>query len=188
MNLSYGIMGIDAGTRLIVPVFFGRCPLSATNNWPIGEIDYQEEIVVKLMKNWLLLLALLGWFGHAGAAPLAGYGPDIQLQEAKQVAEAAAREAERLKLRVAIAIVDTAGHLVYFEKADDTQTASVEVAIAKARSASNFRRATKVFEEALLAGRTSILGLPGAVPVEGGVPIVQNDSFVTMPRMTMRLH
>jgi glc operon protein GlcG len=133
---------------------------------------------VKLMKNWMLLLALLGWFGHAGAAPVASYGPNIQLQKAKQVAAAAAREAERLQLRVAIAIVDTAGHLVYFEKADDTQTASVEVAIAKARSSSNFRRPTKVFEDAVVGGRTSILGLPGSVPVEGGVPIVLNDKII----------
>lgn len=130
------------------------------------------------MRSWILLLALLGWISHAVAAPAASYGPDIQLQAARQVATAAAHEAQRLQLKVAIAIVDTAGQLIYFERADDTQTASVEVAIAKARSASNFRRSTKVFEDALLAGRTSILGLPGAVPVEGGVPIMLNERVI----------
>lgn len=121
---------------------------------------------------------MLGFFGHVSADQALSYGPGIQLQQAKRVAEVAAREAKRLDLRVAVAIVDTAGHLVYFEKADDTQTASVEVAIAKARSASNFRRPTKVFEDAVVGGRTSILGLPGAVPVEGGVPIILNNRII----------
>jgi len=133
---------------------------------------------MKVFNCLILSLAMLGFFSHASAAPALSYGPNVQLQQAKQVAKAAVLEAERLNLRVAVAIVDTAGHLVYFEKADDTQTASVEVAIAKARSASNFRRPTKVFEDALAGGRTSILGLPGAVPVEGGLPIVLNNRII----------
>ncbi|HEY8354873.1 MAG TPA: heme-binding protein [Methylophilaceae bacterium] len=130
------------------------------------------------IRYWSLLLVLTGVLCHAGAGQAADYGPDITLQDAKRVAAAAASTAERLKLKVAIAIVDTAGQLVYFEKADDTQTASVDIAIAKARSANNFRRSTKVFEDAVLSGRTSILGLPGAVPVEGGLPIVRQDRII----------
>jgi glc operon protein GlcG len=132
---------------------------------------------VRFLKSTLSCLAFL-FLGQAYAGTAPGYGPDIQLQDAKRIAAEAAHEADRMQLNVAIAIVDTAGHLVYFEKADDTQAASVEVAIAKARSASNFRRATKVFEEAVLSGRTSILGLPGAVPVEGGVPIVRSGKII----------
>jgi uncharacterized protein GlcG (DUF336 family) len=133
---------------------------------------------MKVFSRLILSLGMLGFFGHVSADQALSYGPGIQLQQAKRVAEVAAREAKRLNLRVAVAIVDTAGHLVYFEKADDTQTASVEVAIAKARSASNFRRPTKVFEDAVVGGRTSILGLPGAVPVEGGVPIILNNRII----------
>ncbi len=133
---------------------------------------------MKIFSRLILSLGMLGFISHVSADQALSYGSGIHLQQAKRVAEVAAREANRLNLRVSVAIVDTAGHLVYFEKADDTQTASVEVAIAKARSASNFRRPTKVFEDAVVGGRTSILGLPGAVPVEGGVPIVLNNRII----------
>jgi uncharacterized protein GlcG (DUF336 family) len=130
------------------------------------------------LKYLIIIVGLLGFLNPVWAAPAVSYGPDIDLAHARKLAAVAATEAERMKLRVAIAIVDTAGHLVYFEKADDTQTASVEVSIAKARSASNFRRPTKVFEDALNGGRTSVLGLPGAVPVEGGVPLVREGRII----------
>ncbi|HZV62767.1 MAG TPA: heme-binding protein [Methylophilaceae bacterium] len=107
-----------------------------------------------------------------------GYGPSVSLETAKQVATSAAEMARKQNFRVAIAIVDTAGNLVYFEKLDDTQTASVEVAIAKARSAGTYRRETKVFETALSNGRTAILGLPGAVPIEGGIPLVREGKVI----------
>ncbi len=133
-----------------------------------------------LMTKFLLLLSTAGLmvFATLGYAAQPSYGPDINLQQAKQVANAASQQAVRMKLNVVIAIVDTAGHLVYYEKADDTQTASAEVAIAKAKSASTFRRATKVFEDAVVKGRTAVLGLPGAVPIEGGVPIVVNKKII----------
>lgn len=133
---------------------------------------------MKLFRYLIVIAGIIGFLNPAVAAPAVSYGPDIGLERARQLAALAAAEAERMQLRVAIAIVDTAGHLVYFEKADDTQTASVEVAIAKARSASNFRRPTKVFEDALNGGRTSLLGLPGAVPVEGGVPLVHMGKVI----------
>lgn len=133
---------------------------------------------MKLFKYLILIAGLLGFFNPVAAAPAVSYGPDIGLERARQLAAVAADKAERMQLKVAIAIVDTAGHLVYFEKADDTQTASIEVAIAKARSASNFRRSTKAFEDALNSGRTSLLGLPGALPVEGGVPLVHMGKVI----------
>lgn len=83
-------------------------------------------------------------------------------------------EARKNNWPVTIAVLDTAGHLVAFEKMDDTQTASVDVAQDKGRSAAIYRRPSKVFED-LVAGAgagTRILGLRGASPVEGGVPIV----------------
>jgi uncharacterized protein GlcG (DUF336 family) len=81
---------------------------------------------------------------------------------------------------MAVAIVDPNGDLVYFEKMDDTQNGSVDVAIAKARSAARFKRPTKVFQDALAAGGEGlrILALDGAVPVEGGVPIVIGGKIV----------
>jgi len=79
---------------------------------------------------------------------------------------------------MAIAIVDNHGTLVYYEMADDTQTASAGIAVDKARSAATFRRPTKAFEDAVAGGRVAILGLSGAVPIEGGVPIVVAGKIV----------
>jgi len=123
----------------------------------------------------LVLVCMMGW---CMASQADGYGPSITLDTAKQVAASAADEARKQQFRVAIAIVDTAGQLVYFEKLDDTQMASVEVAIAKARSAGIYRRETKVFETALSQGRNAILGLPGAVPIEGGIPLVKDGKVI----------
>lgn len=135
------------------------------------------------MKMLNKILLILGTAGSIGFTPIsfaadASYGVNISLAQAKQLANAAAQKARHMNLNVAIAIVDTAGHLVYYEKADDTQTASADVSIAKARSANNFRRSTKVFGDAVANGRTAVLGLPGAVPIEGGIPIVVNRKIL----------
>lgn len=129
----------------------------------------------------IICILTLGWL--AAWSPIAlsqteTYGPSVTLETAKRVAAKAMEVANKNGYRVAIAIVDTAGHLVYFEKLDDTQTASVEVAVAKAKSASTYRRETKVFEMALATGRMGILGLPGAVPIEGGIPLVKDGKII----------
>jgi uncharacterized protein GlcG (DUF336 family) len=100
------------------------------------------------------------------------YGPAISLEQAKKVASAAVAEANRNQWKVAIAIVDTHGFLKYYEMMDDTQTASANIAVEKARTAAMFRRPTKMLEEAIAGGRNAILGMPGATPIEGGLPIV----------------
>jgi uncharacterized protein GlcG (DUF336 family) len=98
----------------------------------------------------------------------------IVLDAAKKAAAAAAAEARKNSWNMAIAIVDPGGHLVYFEKMDNTQTGSVDVAIEKARSAALFRRPTKVFQDGVAAGGEGLrlLRLEGSVPIDGGVPIV----------------
>ena len=74
---------------------------------------------------------------------------------------------------MAVAIVDPSGTLVRFEKIDDTQTGSAQVAIDKARSAARFKRTTKSFQDALAGGGVGlrVLAIQGAIPVEGGVPL-----------------
>jgi uncharacterized protein GlcG (DUF336 family) len=108
------------------------------------------------------------------------YGTPINIETAKKVAAPALAEARKNQWLMAVAIVDTAGDLVYFEKMDDTQVGSVDVAIAKARSAARFKRPTKAFQDALAAGGEGlrILALEGAVPVDGGVPIVIGGKVV----------
>jgi uncharacterized protein GlcG (DUF336 family) len=108
------------------------------------------------------------------------YGTSINAETAKKVAAPALAEARKNQWAMAVAIVDTAGDLVYFEKMDDTQVGSVEVAIAKARSAARFKRPTKAFQDALAAGGEGlrILALNGAIPVDGGVPLVVGGKIV----------
>jgi uncharacterized protein GlcG (DUF336 family) len=108
------------------------------------------------------------------------YGQSIGLEAAKRVAAATLAEAQRNGWAMAVAIVDVAGELVCFEKMDDTQNGSVKVALAKARSAALFKRPTKAFQDALTATQDGlrILALEGAVPVEGGLPIVMADRIV----------
>ena len=108
------------------------------------------------------------------------YGPSIGLEQAKQVASAAFAEVRKNNWTMAIAIVDTHGELVYFEKMDDTQQASVVVSQEKARSAARFKRPTKAFQDMLAAGSDGVrvLRLKGAVPVEGGLPIVVGNKVI----------
>ncbi len=106
------------------------------------------------------------------------YGTPISLDNAKKTAEVAAAEAQKNGWGMAIAIVDPAGMLVYFEKLENTQNGSVHVSIAKARSAALFRRPTKAFEDALVGGRQAILALPDAIPLEGGIPLVSEGKIV----------
>lgn len=102
----------------------------------------------------------------------------LTLAEAKKVLAAAQADAAKSNLTVAIAIVDDGGHLVLFEKMDGTQPGSVPIAIAKARSASLFKRPTKVFEDAVTGGRTVILSLDGVLAIEGGVPMTVGTTVV----------
>ncbi len=108
------------------------------------------------------------------------YGMPIGLDDAKKAAAAALAEARGNNWRMAAAVVDTGGHLVFFEKMDGTQTGSVAVAIAKARSAALFQRPTRAFQEMLAGGGDGlrVFGLEGAVPVEGGVPLVRDGKIV----------
>jgi uncharacterized protein GlcG (DUF336 family) len=107
-----------------------------------------------------------------------GYGASINLETARKVASAAAAEGRANGWTVAVAIVDTAGDLVYFERMDDTQVASSLIAQEKARTAVRFKRPSKSFEEALTAGRIAVLGLPGVTPVEGGIPLLIDGKIV----------
>jgi uncharacterized protein GlcG (DUF336 family) len=108
------------------------------------------------------------------------YGFPIGLEVAKQVASPAIAEAQKNDWAMAIAIVDPSGDLVYFEKMDLTQAGSVTVALDKARSAARFKRPTKAFQDMLASGGEGlrVLGLEGAVPVEGGIPIVVDGKII----------
>ena len=102
----------------------------------------------------------------------------LTLEVAKQISAAAEAEAAKNKWTVAIAIVDEGGHLIHLAKIDNTQYGSIDVAIQKAQTSAAFKRPTKVFEEAIVGGRNAIIGLKGALPLEGGVPIIHDGKVI----------
>lgn len=108
------------------------------------------------------------------------YGSPITLDAAKTIAAPALAEAAKNSWAMAVAVVDTAGDLIYFERMDATQAGSVTVAVDKARSAARFKRPTKAFQDMLASGGDGlrVFGIHGAVPVEGGVPIVIEGKIV----------
>jgi glc operon protein GlcG len=104
--------------------------------------------------------------------------PKLNLAAARLIAEAAELEAVQNNWAVAIAIMDEGGRLLYFLRMDSTANASVEVAIAKALHAVNFRRTTRFHEELVEANNPVVLGVPGMVPLEGGIPIRVEDEVI----------
>jgi len=108
------------------------------------------------------------------------YGPPVSLENAKKAADAALAEARKNNWTMAVAIVDPDGVLIFFAKMDNTQTGSANVSINKARSAALYKRPTKAFQDALASGGAGmrVLGLEGAVPVEGGLPIVVDGKII----------
>lgn len=114
------------------------------------------------------------------AAPAPAYGQPISLDAAKKIVAAAEAFAVGKQWTVAIAIVDTGGNLVLFERLENTQIGSTDVAIGKAKTANNFKRPTKAMEDAVAGGGVGLrmLAIPGVFPLEGGEPIVQNGKII----------
>lgn len=128
----------------------------------------------------LLIGAVLASLSSLTLAQVPQYGTSVNHETARKLVAAAVAESRKLNLPMAIAVVDTAGQLVAFEKMDNTQTASVAVSQDKAVSAAIYRRSTKVFQDGLAAAGAGlrILTLRGASAVEGGLPIVVDGKII----------
>ncbi len=151
---------------------------------PAGEFGLEDNSPMP-QKRILAILAFafstVSWAQAPAAAPaVVQYGTSITADAAKKLAAASVAEARKNNWAMAVAVVDTAGYLVYFERMPDTQLASVQIAQEKAKSAALFRRPTKVFQDAVAGGGVGLrmLGLTGAVPVEGGIPLIVDGKVV----------
>jgi glc operon protein GlcG len=102
----------------------------------------------------------------------------LTLEAAKELASVAEAEALKNKWTMVIAIVDDGGNLVFLERMDNTQIGSIEVAIQKAKTAISFKRPTKAYEDLVAQGKTDILGVPGVIPIEGGLPLVVDGQYI----------
>ena len=100
------------------------------------------------------------------------YGTEINAAGAKKIAAGVVAECQKNGWNVAVAVVDNHGFLVYFERMDNTQTVSMEIAIGKARAAATYRRPTRVFMDAINKGGPATATLPGVFASPGGLPIM----------------
>ncbi|HUI21432.1 MAG TPA: heme-binding protein [Methylocella sp.] len=102
----------------------------------------------------------------------------LNLADAKQIAAAAEEEALKNNWRVTIAVLDDGGNLLFLQRLDEAPLGSVIVAQEKARTALLFKRPTKVLEEIVASGRAAMLTLPGATPIEGGLPLLREGQVM----------
>ncbi|HEU4413429.1 MAG TPA: heme-binding protein [Candidatus Angelobacter sp.] len=132
---------------------------------------------IKILSVLALAFCALGMEAQMLPNP---YGPPITVESAKKAAAAALAEAVKNHWTMAVAVVDPNGTLIYYEKMDNTQLGSANVSINKARSAALYKRPTKALQDALAGGGAGmrVLALEGAVPVEGGVPIVADGKII----------
>lgn len=105
------------------------------------------------------------------------YGPSVTITAAKKIAAGVLAECQKNSWNVAMAVVDTHGFLVYFERMENTQTASMDIAVGKARTAATYRRTTRVFMEAINKGPATAT-LPNVMASPGGVPIFADGKVI----------
>lgn len=133
---------------------------------------------MRSMTRGLLAVAVLATIAHPATAQTMTR-KTLSLEGAKAIGAAAATEARRLAAPGgAIAIVDDGGHLLYLERLDNTFPAASVVAIDKARTAATFRRPTSAFEDAIKAGRLSLVAVSVMTPLQGGVPVIVDGVVV----------
>ncbi|WP_161853698.1 heme-binding protein [Bradyrhizobium sp. CCBAU 051011] len=100
------------------------------------------------------------------------YGTAVNAAGAKKIAAGVVAECQKNGWNVAVAVVDNHGFLVYFERMDNTQTASMDIAVGKAKAAATYRRPTRVFMETINKGGPATATLPGIFASPGGLPIM----------------
>ncbi len=106
------------------------------------------------------------------------YGAPIGLERAEAAIAAAVAEAKRRDWKLNVAVVDSGGNLVAFQRMDGAQLASIQVSQHKAHAAVSFRRETKVFESGIQGGNTYVLTLDGVIGSRGGIPLVENGKII----------
>jgi uncharacterized protein GlcG (DUF336 family) len=110
--------------------------------------------------------------------PPPDYGTPLTHEQAKIAGNAAFAIAKENNWRMAIAVVGPTGELIYFEKMDGVQHASTEMAMMKAKAAAFYRRPTKAYADAIVAGNRTFVTFPHMIASEGGIPIILNGKIV----------
>lgn len=128
------------------------------------------------MKKLYVLLSIL--FSLSISAKEAHTAQDLTLSLAKTIASRAQECATKNKWNLSIAIVNSEGNLIYFERADKSYVGSIDSSIEKAKSSNQFQKPTSAFVEGLAQGQLGLLSVKGVVAIEGGVPIYHNGQHI----------
>jgi glc operon protein GlcG len=107
------------------------------------------------------------------------YGPPISLERAQAVIQAAVAEAKTRNWKMNVAVVDSGGNLVAFQRMDGAMLAAIQIAEHKARAAATFRRPTKIFEDGInLMHLNYLLAFDGVIASRGGIPLIENGAII----------
>jgi len=107
------------------------------------------------------------------------YGPPITLDRAQAAINAVVAEARKRDWKMNVAVVDSGGNLVAFQRMDGAMLASIQIAEHKARAAATFRRETKFFENAIQINNLNyLMTLDGVVASRGGIPLVEHGKLI----------
>lgn len=124
------------------------------------------------MRKLLIGVAIvMSWVVAMSASAQTVDKKTLSFEAATTIATKAAEEARARGVGVVIAVVDDGGHLILLHRLNDTQIASVNVGIGKARTSAIYRRPSRDFEEQIRAGRVAALALADSTPLQGGIPI-----------------
>ena len=126
----------------------------------------------------ICVLSSTGFALQAVAQQRPDYGLDITVEAAKKIAAATVAECTTNKWNVAVAVVNTHGSLVYYERMNNTQSASARIAVDKASAAAMYRRPTRAFVDAIASSGPATLSLPGVVASPGGLPIMSGGKVI----------
>jgi uncharacterized protein GlcG (DUF336 family) len=131
------------------------------------------------LKHVVLGITLAGFAAAAAAQDKRpDYGPSVTLTQAKKIAAGVIAECTKNQWNVAVAIVDPHGFLVYFERMENTQYASMDIAIGKAKAAATYRRPTRAFADVINKGGPATATLPGVFASPGGVPLMADGKVI----------
>ncbi len=127
----------------------------------------------------LTLAACIAAFSlNVAAQARPDYGPGINIEGAKKIAAGVLAECRANKWNVAVAVVDNSGGLIYFERMDNTQSASLDIAIGKARNGAMYRRPTRAWVDTIAKGGPAVMTLPGVIASPGGLPIMADGKVI----------
>jgi glc operon protein GlcG len=134
--------------------------------------------MLKRVAQVFCMLSSASFAVQAADAPRPEYGPDITVEIAKKIAAATVAECQSNKWNVAVAVVNTHGSLVYYERMNHTQSASARIAVDKANAAATYRRPTRAFVDAIAKTGPATMALPGVVASPGGLPIFSGGKVI----------